>query len=152
GHVVIVANGRDGYAVRDANGRWQRIGFGTKPAVPLDADPVGRLRPEFIVGLLAGLLAAGVGGLTAAPRRMLVAVSAVGFAVGALVALLSAVSLRGSSDLGVLPLLAVAVVGLLIALAGTIGVLDGAAEAGALPGRRAWLVALIGAATAATWI
>ncbi|HEX5995857.1 MAG TPA: sialidase family protein [Jiangellales bacterium] len=27
-HVVVVANGRDGYALRDVDGHWQRIGFG----------------------------------------------------------------------------------------------------------------------------
>jgi hypothetical protein len=29
GHVVVVANGRDGYAVRDPAGDWERIGFGS---------------------------------------------------------------------------------------------------------------------------
>lgn len=29
GYVVLVANGRDGYALRDEDGQWRRIGFGT---------------------------------------------------------------------------------------------------------------------------
>jgi hypothetical protein len=29
GHVVVVANGLDGIAVRDESGRWRRLGFGT---------------------------------------------------------------------------------------------------------------------------
>lgn len=28
GYVVLVANGRDGYALRDQDGQWRRIGFG----------------------------------------------------------------------------------------------------------------------------
>ncbi|GAA4936441.1 hypothetical protein [Actinoplanes utahensis] len=36
GHVVVVANGRDGFAVRDVTGTWQRIGF---PTVPGDLAP-----------------------------------------------------------------------------------------------------------------
>ncbi|HEX5542704.1 MAG TPA: hypothetical protein VFX60_14280, partial [Micromonospora sp.] len=36
GHVVIVANGRDGYALRDTAGRWERIGFGA------DRSDIGR--------------------------------------------------------------------------------------------------------------
>ncbi|MBW6437428.1 hypothetical protein KZ829_27215 [Actinoplanes hulinensis] len=38
GHVVAVANGRDGFAVRDVSGSWQRIGF---PTATRDIAPVG---------------------------------------------------------------------------------------------------------------
>ncbi|MEU4160088.1 hypothetical protein [Actinoplanes sp. NPDC026670] len=41
GHVVVVANGRDGFAVRDPTGRWARVGF---PALFDDAAPLP-LRP-----------------------------------------------------------------------------------------------------------
>lgn len=37
GHVVAVANGRDGFAIRDADGTWRRIGF---PADPHDMAPL----------------------------------------------------------------------------------------------------------------
>jgi hypothetical protein len=37
GHVLVVANGRDGFAVRDEAGSWRRIGF---PAIPDDEAPL----------------------------------------------------------------------------------------------------------------
>ncbi|MEV4276352.1 hypothetical protein [Actinoplanes xinjiangensis] len=37
GHVLVVANGRDGFAVRDEAGSWRRIGF---PALPDDEAPL----------------------------------------------------------------------------------------------------------------
>ncbi|WP_203832989.1 hypothetical protein, partial [Actinoplanes lobatus] len=37
GHVVAVANGRDGFAVRDVSGSWRRIGF---PTATRDIAPV----------------------------------------------------------------------------------------------------------------
>ncbi|MFD1373017.1 hypothetical protein [Actinoplanes sichuanensis] len=64
GHVVVVANGRDGFAVRDAIGRWERIGFprsdGGSVVPPLSADP----SPDppstalviTVISLLAGFL------------------------------------------------------------------------------------------------
>jgi hypothetical protein len=47
GVVVLVANGRDGFARRDASGNWQRLGFGVTVADPtliggppeIDSDP-----------------------------------------------------------------------------------------------------------------
>jgi hypothetical protein len=70
GHVVVVANGRDGFAVRDTAGQWSRIGF---PGHPEDRAPLP-LRPAdsgpllsvplalTLTSLLAGLMltAAGV--------------------------------------------------------------------------------------------
>ncbi|WP_433795749.1 hypothetical protein [Actinoplanes sp. CA-252034] len=37
GHVLVVANGRDGFAVRDEAGSWRRIGI---PALPDDESPL----------------------------------------------------------------------------------------------------------------
>ncbi|MBQ1055535.1 hypothetical protein KBX35_12145 [Micromonospora sp. C32] len=44
GHVVLVANARDGFAVRDVAGRWQRIGFpgGQREGEP---PPLGVISP-----------------------------------------------------------------------------------------------------------
>jgi hypothetical protein len=43
GHVVVVANGRDGFAVRDEAGSWRRIGF---PAIPDDEAPLALPDPD----------------------------------------------------------------------------------------------------------
>ncbi|WP_204301773.1 hypothetical protein, partial [Actinoplanes campanulatus] len=40
GHVVAVANGRDGFAVRDVGGTWRRIGFPTMPNDPAPLEMV----------------------------------------------------------------------------------------------------------------
>jgi hypothetical protein len=53
GHVVVVANGRDGFAVRDTAGQWRRIGF---PGHPEDRAPLP-LRPAESGPLLSGPLA-----------------------------------------------------------------------------------------------
>ncbi|MFG1674366.1 hypothetical protein [Micromonospora sp. NPDC049282] len=63
GHVVLVANGRDGFAVRGADGRWQRIGFtggqwGANPP-PLDTiSPMDRHNDPLRAVTLAFALAA----------------------------------------------------------------------------------------------
>ncbi|HYN94538.1 MAG TPA: hypothetical protein VES42_11870, partial [Pilimelia sp.] len=70
GHVVVVANGRDGYAVRDVTGKWQRIGFGTEgldswtaPASPAPGDdlPVELVLAKYYLAVLAGAVAIAVG-------------------------------------------------------------------------------------------
>ncbi|MGC4893222.1 hypothetical protein [Micromonospora sp. DT31] len=43
-HVVLVANGRDGFALRDADGRWQRIGF-PENWHAVEPPPLGRISP-----------------------------------------------------------------------------------------------------------
>ncbi|MEU4324189.1 hypothetical protein [Nonomuraea dietziae] len=60
GHVVVVANGRDGVAVRDTAGTWRRLGFGKNGGLSeADATPVNRFGAyvwkETTVALLAGL-------------------------------------------------------------------------------------------------
>lgn len=56
GHVVVVANGSDGVAVRDEQGVWRRYGLenglSTEAALPLDSAPIGH---ESWVALLAGV-------------------------------------------------------------------------------------------------
>ncbi|MFC4062995.1 hypothetical protein ACFOWE_32340 [Planomonospora corallina] len=61
GHVVVVANGRDGIAVRDTGGTWRRFGFAgeslsTEAAVPLHDSGVD-LTAESSLGFFAGLVA-----------------------------------------------------------------------------------------------
>ncbi|GIF37959.1 hypothetical protein BC793_112158 [Actinoplanes xinjiangensis] len=62
GHVVVVANGRDGFAVRDPAGRWTRIGFPAFPddvaPLPLSTSPgaLGRPLRITVIALLAGFL------------------------------------------------------------------------------------------------
>lgn len=60
GHVVLVANGPDGFAMRDATGAWQRIGFPGQgraaPPIPdrpaLPDDPwLGAVLAVFVTGL-----------------------------------------------------------------------------------------------------
>ncbi|MBB3729491.1 hypothetical protein [Nonomuraea dietziae] len=59
-HVVVVANGLDGVAVRDTAGTWRRLGFGKSGGLSeADATPVNRFGAyvwtETTVALLAGL-------------------------------------------------------------------------------------------------
>jgi hypothetical protein len=67
GHLVVVANGPDGFAVRDASGRWERVGFGTspsgfvQPATPLNGE-VSVIAPEVVLAVLVGLLVVAVAG------------------------------------------------------------------------------------------
>ncbi|SFF86117.1 hypothetical protein SAMN05421541_12642 [Actinoplanes philippinensis] len=62
GHVVVVANDRDGFAVRDPAGRWTRIGFPAFPddvaPLPLSTSPhtLGRPLRITVIALLAGFL------------------------------------------------------------------------------------------------
>ncbi|MEJ3745617.1 hypothetical protein WEI85_20285 [Actinomycetes bacterium KLBMP 9797] len=88
GYVVVVANGRDGLAVRDVRGQWRRTGFahsgqgsylgppqpldGTPQ--PLDGMPLNLLLAAVLAALLAGILTVGiaVGGATVARRPALI--------------------------------------------------------------------------------
>ncbi|MFV2022607.1 hypothetical protein [Micromonospora sp. LOL_023] len=60
GHQVAVANGRDGIAVRSADGQWSRLGFNgpgsfTQPVVPARFE-LGLLLPEATAAVLLGAL------------------------------------------------------------------------------------------------
>ncbi|MEO3741922.1 hypothetical protein [Plantactinospora sp. B5E13] len=64
GHIVVVANGRDGIAVRDVTGTWSRIGFRAYSArvarpVPLPEPrrPPDGLQVEIALGLMFGCVA-----------------------------------------------------------------------------------------------
>lgn len=74
GHVVLVANGRDGYAMRDPDGRWQRIGFPPDDTAPpgLGERTSSQKRFDFgimisVITLLGGLMII-AGGASAATR------------------------------------------------------------------------------------
>ncbi len=78
-HVVVVANGRDGVAVRDVDGQWRRLGFTDEgelsedAAVPL-TGPVRPIGGEMWAAALAALLTV-LAGLAAqaalsSPRRI----------------------------------------------------------------------------------
>lgn len=54
-HGVIVANGRDGFAVRDPGGHWQRIGWPDERARPLGVDPDQPQNRRTAVALLVAL-------------------------------------------------------------------------------------------------
>ncbi|MFI7454687.1 hypothetical protein ACIBQX_44940 [Nonomuraea sp. NPDC049714] len=93
GHVVVVANGPDGVAVRDVDGRWRRLGFSgltlsEDAAVPLTgpARPTGgEMWTAALAALwtvLAGLSAQAVPSVPSSPRRtrpgLIVALSGIG--------------------------------------------------------------------------
>ena len=91
GHVVIVANGRDGYARRDVSGRWERIGFGSNGSAigwgasdnpPPVTGGLQVLRGELAAAFLIGLFAFGMG---AWRRAGAVRGAAIGFGAALLV-------------------------------------------------------------------
>ncbi|WP_344972946.1 hypothetical protein [Streptosporangium fragile] len=110
GHVVVVANGNDGIAVRDTRGTWQRLGFppsgegfSADAAVPLRSPDVS-LVPEYRNGFFAGLLGFMAGMAVARrhePRTSRLAVSAYILAPAGFV-----LSLPSDSVLGTLMLVA----------------------------------------------
>ena len=63
GHVVRVANGRDGFALRTADGQWRRIGFPPGGRVP----PLGRPGPHHL-GAVRGPVRAGHSGAGSVDR------------------------------------------------------------------------------------
>ncbi|MEV4217287.1 hypothetical protein [Nonomuraea sp. NPDC049725] len=75
GHVVVVANGRDGVAVKDADGAWRRLGLTPQgelsdaAAIPLSrsADVSGEMRVAALAAVLAAL--AGLSAQAARPTR-----------------------------------------------------------------------------------
>ncbi|GLY95667.1 hypothetical protein [Actinoplanes sp. NBRC 103695] len=74
GHVVLAANGRDGYAKRDPDGRWQRIGFPPSDTTPPELGVHTRTQNRFELGMmisvitLLGGLVIIAGGASAATR------------------------------------------------------------------------------------
>jgi hypothetical protein len=131
GHAVVVANGRDGYAVRAPEGRWTRTGFGTtmaasgpkvRPAPPIDERSARDAAPQIVAGLLAGLVVVAVAGSAAVARvaRWPVGAAAGLVAMGGLLALAGGFGWRDSN--AVLPILVLAL-GLVAATAGAYGVL-----------------------------
>jgi len=158
GHAVVVANGRDGFARRDADGRWERIGFattrygGTRPPAPLEPDPRNTLWREAALMALAGLFVVGIGGWRGSRRGSV----AVGLFLGALGAgaglvMIGALSSLSNDDLfGVLFAAAGVTGGLVAALVGGVGTLGMAAGTRDLPARWAWLIVGLGVVVALT--
>ena len=101
GHTVLVANGRDGYARRDADGTWQRISFepysdalvvrsGEVPVERTAAARFADLPAVFVACVFAGTLVVLVAGYVAAARsrrRLLLLPGVLVTATGALLAL-----------------------------------------------------------------
>ncbi len=101
GHTVLVANGRDGYARRDADGTWQRISFepysnalvvrsGEVPVERTAAARFADLPAVFVACVFAGTLVVLVAGYVAAARarrRLLLLPGVLVTAIGALLAL-----------------------------------------------------------------
>lgn len=156
GHAVVVANGRDGYAVRAQDGRWSRTGFGTtvdpsgekvRPAPPIDGRSARDAAPQMVAGLMAGLMVVAVAGCAAMWRvarwPAMAALALVG--VGGLLALAGGFGWRDTN--AVLPVLLL-VVGLLAALAGAYGVLVLATRRRAVRAVPAVLVGVVGVAVA----
>ncbi len=93
--VVLVANGRDGFARRDASGRWSRIGFGaigpfkiTKSAVPIPGFTPSTLPHLMAIPAILAIVAVAVvmcmGLVAAAIRGRRRAIGVVGLAAVAL--------------------------------------------------------------------
>jgi hypothetical protein len=156
GHAVVVANGRDGYAVRAQDGRWSRTGFGTtvdptgekvRPAPPIDGRSARDAAPQMAAGLMAGLMVVAIAGCAAMWRvarwPAMAALALVG--VGGLLALAGGFGWRDTN--AVLPVLLL-VVGLLAALAGAYGVLVLATRRRAVRAVPAVLVGVVGVAVA----
>ncbi len=148
GHAVVVANGRDGYAVRAPDGTWTRTGFGTtgtteppdasgapgtpadpgatgakvRPAPPIDDRSPRDAAPQMVVGLLAGLAVIAVAGSAAVWRvaRRPVGVALPLVAVGGLLAIAGAYGWRDTN--AVLPVVLLTL-GLSATAAGAVGVL-----------------------------
>ena len=160
GHVVVVANGRDGYARRDVDGTWRRIGFGdttvdgvliAEEVAPLEPGPFPTLWREITLAVLAGLLAAAVGALRAIGRPTVGAVlSGVAVGLGATGMLLGALMGQARDDLIAGPFaVLMAFGGLVAAFGGTLAALIVAGGRQALSPGRMLLVAGIGVATTA---
>lgn len=160
GHSVVVANGRDGYAVRAPDGTWTRTGFGTtidpsgqarskvRPAPPIEDRSARDAAPQMVAGLLAGLAVIAVAGSAAAWRVARWSVGAAGalLGVGGLLALAGGFGWR---DTNAVPPVLVLVLGLVAALAGSSGVLVVAALRRAARRVPVALAATVGIAVAA---
>lgn len=152
GHVVLVANGRDGIALRDTTGSWTRLSFngyaegGSTP--PLDARP-SVLMTETALSLLVSLLVVAVMGRRLARRGAGRTTYTIMFGLGGGVALLGALGLRIESIL-VMVAAAMVLIGLCFALAGTIGLLT-SAPWHVVGARRLPIILLISLVAAVGW-
>ncbi|MFC6022296.1 hypothetical protein ACFP2T_39830 [Plantactinospora solaniradicis] len=154
GHVVVVANGRDGVAVREPDGRWTRVEFdgygGTaRRADPSGIDP-GALAQEIVLALLVALAAMGLGGWLAARRgRVTVVWFVVPLVLGCVGGLLGIPGMASDEVIALLGRLLV-VLGPLMALTGVVGILVFAGRV--LPVRWLLLIILIGLSAGVGWL
>lgn len=156
GHVVVVANGRDGVAVREPDGRWTRVGFDGYSGLAEAADPSGidsgALAPEVVLAFLIAMVAMSLGSWLAARRgKATAAWFLIPLVLGCLGGLLG-IAGTGSDEFMAAFLVWVLVLGpaLALALAGVVGFLVFAGRV--LPARRLLLIILIGLSTAVGWI
>ncbi|GAA3293720.1 hypothetical protein Dvina_19520 [Dactylosporangium vinaceum] len=108
GHIVFVANGRDGLLERDVSGAWRRIGSPDSGEGCCWLSPPPRLRGEpgpfdpapYVAGIVA-LVVLAAGGVTAARRRRWAALAE----VGVLAALVGWLAFLGATmpDVGMFP-------------------------------------------------
>ncbi|MEE6257770.1 hypothetical protein [Plantactinospora sonchi] len=154
GHVVVVANARDGIAVRDVTGTWSRVGFApysdeVVAPVPLPEPnrlPDGLL-PEITIAVVLGCLAICLGCALLTRGE---ASSASWFVTTALLGLPFVAAGLGAyllGDLLVLGTLALIPVGAFFLLVGIVGVVTEAARLWGV--RRPLLIVLVGVLTAA---
>lgn len=138
GHLVVVANGADGFAVRGLDGDWRRLernSYATSGAhaAPAIRPDTGLLLPEVAASLIVGVLVLAAAGWSAAFWRACVI-------VGAAAALFAVPGLL-IDYVVVLLLMAVFGTGLVVTFAGMLGLLVALDRVGGLPGwRPLWLV------------
>ncbi|GAB3137511.1 hypothetical protein GCM10027290_03360 [Micromonospora sonneratiae] len=155
GHVVVVANRRDGIALRDVSGTWTRLGFdtdgdGRNPPPSLDAKP-SVLITETVVTILVALLMVAVAGRRLARHGAGRITHSIFFGVGSLLALVGGLGTRIESTLMLAVVATImTLLGMYFSLAGTIGLL--ASTPWRVVGvRRLPLILLTGLAVAAAW-
>lgn len=125
GHVVVVANGSDGVAVRDIHGTWQRMGFGSMTMSEEEAislDSAGHIGYEAWIAILAGVWTL-MAGFAIAGRKTSLTLIAI---FGLLAATISFAAAAGGSGIATLGALAVM---------GTLGLLITAWQTASLRGR-----------------
>jgi hypothetical protein len=161
GYVVVVANGRDGLAVRDVRGEWRRTGVVSPdegssydPPQPIDGTPGNLVLAAVLAALLAGLATVGiaVGGAAVTRKAALIVFSTI-LAVAAPMAWIATLGLY-SHD-GMLQMFAGSTaIGLtLVAGVGGVGIVASGLNGNAVRGRwAAWAVMAALTATAAVMV
>ena len=149
GYVVVVANGRDGLAVRDVSGDWRRTGMppdhgrSYDPPQPIDKTPGNLILAAVLAALLAGLVTVGVAvaGAAAVRKATMIVFSTV-LALAAPLALLATLGLYGHDEMLQVMTGAVAIGLTLVAGVGAVGIVSSVLYVNAVRGRSAaWAAA-----------